>query len=224
MKAISIVIPAYNEAERIGNTLKHIHRYARAFPQYEIIVVDDGSKDDTAQIAATLGASVIRQPNQGKGAAVRKGILAARHEHILFTDADSSTPIHEIEKLLTAIRTQDFAIGSRNCTGAERIQDQTPLRRISGRIFNLCTRIILRRNIKDTQCGFKLFTREAAHKLFRNLKNSGFSFDVEVLYRAEQLGMSYVEVGVEWHDDKRSKVRLRDSIRMLTDILLLVRT
>lgn len=221
MKPISIIIPAYNEATRIGNTLKHIHRYAaHKLGRYEVIVVDDGSTDKTADIA-TPYARLITQTNQGKGAAVRTGILAAQCEYILFTDADLSTPIHELEKLLAHIPGQDFVIGSRNCDGAKRVQDQPLVRRISGRIFNLCTRFILGRNIKDTQCGFKLFKRQAARTLFSRLHNTGFSFDVEILYRAQQLGMRYAEVGVEWHDDRRSTVRMKDSFIMLADILLL---
>lgn len=210
----SIVIPAYNEERRIGKTLEKIKQHGK----YEIIVVDDGSKDRTAEIAKKHGARVVKnQKNKGKGYSVRRGMLAATHDRVLFTDADLSTPIEELDKVLEV--DADIAIGSRNCTGALRVEDQGLMRRSAGRIFNLLTRMITGVKAADTQCGFKLFSKKTIKPIFSQQKLDGFSFDVEILYLAKKLGYKIEEVPVRWHDDKRSTVKMRDSLKMFFDLI-----
>ncbi|HEY9856419.1 MAG TPA: dolichyl-phosphate beta-glucosyltransferase [Stenomitos sp.] len=219
---LSIVVPAYNEALRLGPTLKAIERHLDG-RSYEILVVDDGSRDETGVVAAGYPCvQVLRQePNQGKGAAVRRGMLAARGEWVLFSDADLSTPIEEFETLMQAAERTGapVAIASRGLWQA-RIEVSQPLYRVlMGKIYNLMVQVILLPGIWDTQCGFKLFEREAARAIFARTSLDGFGFDAESLYIARRLGYRIVEVPVRWRNDPDTKVSAwRDSLRMFREL------
>lgn len=227
-KSISIVIPAYNEAERIGPTIETIHDYFRKKPQaFDIIVINDGSRDNTANIVLDL-AKEIRNVilldipiNQGKGFAARKGMIHAAHDLILLTDADLSTPVDEFEKLVPWMRKgYDIVIGSRGMKESEITLRQPWYRRIMGKAFNLLVRTLIVNDFKDTQCGFKLFRRGAAARIFRASKINGFAFDVEILLIAKKMGYKTKEVPIRWIDSPRSRVNpLRDPVKMLLDLL-----
>ena len=227
-KSISIVIPAYNEAERIGPTIETIHDYFRKKPQsFDIIVINDGSKDNTANIVLDL-AKEIRNVilldipiNQGKGFAARKGMIHAAHDLILLTDADLSTPVDEFEKLVPWMRKgYDIVIGSRGMKESEITLRQPWYRRMMGKAFNLLVRTLIVNDFKDTQCGFKLFRRGAAARIFRASKINGFAFDVEILLIAKKMGYKTKEVPIRWIDSPRSRVNpLRDPVKMLLDLL-----
>jgi len=227
---LSIVIPAFNEAARIGPTVRRVVEYCEETcpGAYEILVVDDGSTDDTtsrarraAQGSAAL--SVLEQgKNRGKGAAVRTGMLAARGERVLFSDADLATPIEELSKLEARLdEGYDIAIASRAVAGADIRVRQHPLRELMGRSFNALVRGLLMGGIRDTQCGFKLFRREAAADLFSRAVVDGFAFDVEVLMLARGR-YRVVEVPVVWRHVEESKVSPgADAARMFLDLLRL---
>jgi dolichyl-phosphate beta-glucosyltransferase len=213
---ISIVIPAYNEARRLPPTLAAIHSYVKGRSlQAEVIVIDDGSADDTAAAAERVASEqrisslrVVRQPNQGKGAAVRTGVFAATGDVIVMTDADMSTPISEMPKLIDAInRGCDVAIGSRYRDRALLAVRQPLYREAAATLYNRAVQAFLVPGIRDTQCGFKAFRRGAARTLFQPLVIQGFAFDVEILYRARRLGMSIEEVPVRWRDEAGSTVQ-----------------
>ncbi|KKW37432.1 MAG: UDP-glucose-undecaprenyl-phosphate glucosyltransferase [Candidatus Adlerbacteria bacterium GW2011_GWB1_54_7] len=223
--AISIVIPAYNEARRLGDTLSTIVEYIEGrFRMHEIIIVDDGSRDRTAEAALWLSESrrdikVLRQsPNRGKGAALQRGVLESTGEYVLCTDADLSTPIEEIEKLFPRLQRDgyDVAIGSRKLKTSRTVQ---PLhRRLFGDLSNLFIRLMLGLPFRDTQCGFKLFRRNAAVRLFKPLKMQRFSYDFEVLLRAQKLGMHVAEVGVRWTHSPQTTVTARDAVQSFFDV------
>ena len=224
MMELSVVIPAYNEEQRILPTVKKIHSLlSKQKHDFEIIVVDDGSTDRTKQVVEELGLAftrVVRQPgNTGKGAAVQRGIMESVKEWILFSDADLSTPIEELGKFLSLTKEADIIIGSRNLKGSK-IQVKQPFLRSSlGKAFPKIVSLILTMPIKDTQCGFKLFHKRTKH-LFSPLLTKGYAFDVEVLYKAMLSGYRIKEVPVIWRNDGRSKGSpLRDSLRMLRDII-----
>jgi dolichyl-phosphate beta-glucosyltransferase len=224
---LSIVVPAYNEARRLPITLPRMIEYARRRDEpVEIIVVDDGSTDATADAAGSAEhgrglVTVLRSDrNQGKGAAVRRGVLAARFGHVLFTDVDLSTPIDESSKLRAALaRGADVAIGSRRLAASD-IQVQQPwLRDLAGRTFSGLVSLLLLPDIRDSQCGFKAFRRSAAQELFGRQRLDGFGFDAEVLWLARRLEYRIAEVPIIWRDDRGSNVRLiRDSGGMLLDL------
>lgn len=227
---LSVVIPAYNEASRIERTLQRVVEYldARGEP-YEILVVSDGSSDDTEPIVQRFAENTPQvhllgyQPNRGKGYAVRYGILRARGERILFSDADLATPIEELEKLEPYLQ-QGYAValGSRPLRESQLVVRQPLYREMAGRAFNKVVQLLAVRGIHDTQCGFKLFTREAAQTIFSRCRLDGFSFDFEALFYAQQLGYSIVEVPIRWMHQEGSKVRfLRDGLRMLRDLVWL---
>jgi dolichyl-phosphate beta-glucosyltransferase len=215
--ALSVVVPAYQEARRLPATLTHVTAYldGRGEP-YELIVVDDGSHDATAEVAARglagLGerGRLLRLPaNRGKGAAVRAGALAARGERVLVMDADLSTPIEELAALERACAGgADVAIGSRALDRSLIVRRQPLLREWSGRLFNLVVQLFALPGIQDSQCGFKLFRGEAARDLFRRARSDGFGFDVEVLALARHLGYRIAEVPVRWRNDDDSRLSL----------------
>ncbi len=232
---LSIIIPAYNESRRLPKTLETIRTYlsqCRLSPLKdrfaEVIVVDDGSTDGTPSVASSFHDQFpyLRvfsyRPNRGKGHAVKTGMLAAKGQYLLFTDADLSTPVGEVEKLLSAVTSGPFAIaiGSRALPGSELIVRQPVLREWMGRAFNLAVQLLALPGIWDSQCGFKLFSRDAAHRVFSLQRLNGFAFDVEVLFIARRLGFKIAEVPVVWRNDPETKVRaFRDGIRMLADVL-----
>jgi dolichyl-phosphate beta-glucosyltransferase len=228
MVDVSVVIPAYNEQTRIGSTLiRTLDHLAIHHPTAEVIVVDDGSRDDTASVATEVSGGrvrVLRQPqNRGKGAAVRRGMLEAKGEHILFMDADLSTPIEELEKVLGYARQgYDVVIGSRAMHDSDIRQRQPRARELMGRAFNKIVQTLVMNGIRDTQCGFKLFSARAAHDIFNKLTVDGFAFDVEALILAKKLGFKIKEVPVVWFHAPQSKVSpVTDAARMFRDILML---
>ncbi|MEA2645114.1 MAG: hypothetical protein QOE92_197 [Chloroflexota bacterium] len=224
---LSVVVPAYNERNRLPPSLRAIDAYLRerGLPG-ELIVVDDGSSDGTAamveeMVEEGLALRLIRHPeNRGKGAAVRTGMLAATGRLVLFTDADLSTPIADVERLAAALDSgADVAIGSR-AVDRRLVQVHQPLaRELMGRVFNLFVQAIVLPGLKDTQCGFKAFRGEVAHELFEPLISQGFEFDPEVLYRARRRGMSIVEIAVHWRNNPDTRVSpVRDSMRMFASL------
>lgn len=223
--ALSIVIPAYNEEVRIVPTIGAIasHVSSLGLP-WELIVSDDGSKDRTVQIVEELGfvnLRVLRAPrNEGKGSAVRRGMLAAQGKVVLFDDADNSTPIEEIGKLLEKINEgYDIAIGSRAARGAEET-NKSLVRRIMSNGLRWIVASVFSAGARDTQCGFKMFTREAAQRLFRAQTISGFSFDLEILYLANKFGYRIVEVPIAWVDAPGSKLDpTKEAQRFLRDLV-----
>jgi dolichyl-phosphate beta-glucosyltransferase len=224
---LSIIIPAYNEARRLPDSLRKIATYLAAHPlPVEIIVVDDGSRDGTDAAAATaapqLPLRVIRRPaNAGKGAAVRAGMLVATGEFVLFSDADLSTPIEEVERLLAALRAgAQIAIASRGLRASQVEVHQPWLRERMGKTFNVLVRLLVLRGIPDTQCGFKCFRREVVAPLFAPLHTAGFGFDVEVLTRARGLGYEIAQIPTRWINSKDSRLRPGvDSARMFLELL-----
>jgi len=225
----SIVLPAYNESERVAATLEKILAFAGHHNwNAEILVVNDGSRDDTAQIVREYADKhpmlrLIENPgNRGKGFSVRNGMLHANGEILLFSDADLSSPIGEADKLFAAIREgADVAIGSRWLNTELQIQRQPLYRQIFGRVFNLTLRLVLGLNFKDTQCGFKAFTRAAAMKLFPAQKIERWGFDPELLYLAKRYGLKVAEVPVAWSHREGTRINpVRDGIRMLGEMFV----
>jgi dolichyl-phosphate beta-glucosyltransferase len=223
---LSVVIPAFDERERIGASLDSMRGWLEErHPSHEVLVVDDGSRDETAAIVARAAERWPRlqllrlDANRGKGAATQRGVLQARGAWVLCSDADLSTPIEEADRLLEAGRRADVVIGSRSIEGAD-ITRRQPLHRVlMGRVFNIATRAVTPGHHADTQCGFKLFRRDPARDVFSRLTIEGFAFDVEVLYLAHRLGYRVAEVPVTWHNDERSSVRIwRDPAKMFVDI------
>lgn len=191
---------------------------------YKVYVVDDGSKDKTAEIAGNYSNNVflLSQPkNMGKGAAVRRGMLDSDGDIKLFSDADLSTPIYEIKKIIAAIEEgYQVAIGSRAIDHSMIKKHQPIYRELMGKIFNLFVQALVFPGIKDTQCGFKGFTTKAAEIIFSKALIDGFGFDVEILYIARKNGLATKEIAVEWFNDERSKVNpISDSAKMFSDIL-----
>jgi dolichyl-phosphate beta-glucosyltransferase len=224
----TIVVPAYNERARIGGTLEQVLEHIRAQKwSAEVLVVNDGSRDDTASFVGQFAAQnpevrLIENPgNQGKGYAVRNGILNARGKVILFTDADLSSPITEASKLFAALKKgADMAIGSRWLDPSLQFQRQSLKRQIMSRAFNLFTRAVLTFPYHDTQCGFKAFTRRAAQMIFPLQKINRWGFDAEIIYLAHHMKLEVAEVPVIWGHDERSKIHpWRDGFYMGLDTL-----
>jgi dolichyl-phosphate beta-glucosyltransferase len=225
---ISIVIPAFNEALRLPATLERVERHlaSMAIPA-EVIVVDDGSRDGTAEVVRQRAEHwpqlklVAAERNRGKGAAVRLGMAAARGRYRVFSDADLSVPIDDLELLLRPLRAgAGVAIASRGLRDSQVELHQPWYRETMGKIFNRLVRIFVLGGVHDTQCGFKAFTAEVAERVFPALQTRGFGFDVEVLYRAQHAGYRIVEVPTRWINSPQSRVHpIRHSAAMFLELL-----
>jgi len=227
--ALSIVIPAFNEARRLGHTLELVRAWGmRTGRSVELIVVDDGSTDTTAEIvhqhaAEPPAVQLLTNPvNRGKGYSVARGMLAARGARVLMCDADLSTPIEDVEKLLPHLVRggYDVAIGSRSLKGSDVRVHQPWYREMMGKVFNKIVRLFTLRGFVDTQCGFKLFRAPVAREVFGKQRIERFSFDVEALYLAKKAGYRIVEVPVTWYNSPRSRVSLAsDPLQMFLDVI-----
>jgi dolichyl-phosphate beta-glucosyltransferase len=224
----SFILPAYNESERLTTSIPKVLEYIHArHLQAEIIVVNDGSTDDTAEVVRRFTVAnpmivLLENPgNRGKGYSVRHGMLRAKGAVALFTDADLSSPITEADKLFAALADgADVAIGSRWLQRDLQTERQPFYRQLYGRLFNLGLSILLRLDYRDTQCGFKAFTRRAIQVVFTRQRVERWGFDPELLYLARKYKLKTVEVPVEWAHDHRSKINpFRDGLRMGLDVL-----
>jgi dolichyl-phosphate beta-glucosyltransferase len=226
--ALSIVIPCYNEEQRLPRTIEQIERYLEGKGiSYELILVDDGSTDGTRKI---MDAAAERNPlvrlealpqNRGKGRALAEGVAASRGSEILVTDADLSTPIDELDKLQAELQKgAGVAIASR-AMRASRVEVSQPIYRVlMGKAFNLMVQVVLLPGIWDTQCGFKLFRADVAHEVFAGLTTDGFGYDPEVLYRAKKHGLRIAEVPVVWRNSAPTKVSpIKSSLDMFKHVL-----
>jgi dolichyl-phosphate beta-glucosyltransferase len=221
-RSISIVIPAYNEENRLEPSLKKIQQYLAAsqWDFSEILVVDDGSRDRTSEVARRNGVIVLANPgNRGKGYTVRHGMLKARGDWVLYTDADLSAPVEELEKLWTSADREgaQVAIGSRAVDRSLVGVHQPLVRELSGRCFNLAMRMVTGLPFRDTQCGFKLFEAPTARDVFSRQQLDGFGFDVEVLFIATKLGRKAIEVPVRWDNVEGTKVSLWSGAKAFVD-------
>jgi glycosyltransferase involved in cell wall biosynthesis len=228
---LSIVIPAYNEALRVGKTLDEVRKYAASKPfETEVVLVDDGSSDRTLDLFKEFQS--LWQPtrvlsnveNRGKGFSVRRGALEARGRMVLFTDADLSAPIEEVDKLLVALESAsaDAAIGSRALDRKLIGIHQPWTREYAGRLFNLLVRLFTGLKLHDTQCGLKLFLRDSTRRSFELQRVERFGFDPELLFLIRRFGGKIVEVPVRWNDNPATKVHfLRDATHMFLDLIVL---
>lgn len=225
---LSIIIPAYNEEARLAETLPVLKAYLdRQEYSWEVVLVDDGSKDRTTEIFHKIfsperGRSFKNSPNRGKGYSIRRGVEEAWGEVVLFSDADFSTPIEEFPKLHHHIQNGfDVAIGSRSLPESDLQVHQAWVRESMGKMFNLLVQGILLRGFKDTQCGFKCVRRKDAVPIFSQMTIDGFGYDVEFLFLAQKNGLKIKETPVLWRNHPDSRVRiLQDSFRMLTDLII----
>ncbi len=224
---VSIVIPAYNEQARLPETVLELIQWCTASQlDFEVIIVDDGSRDRTLALGRLFEDSDVRIralacPHMGKGAAVRLGMLNSRGRFAMFMDADGATPLNEIPKLLQAVAAgSDVAIGSRVVQSPGEVEVKTSrLRRVMGRMFALLVNLAALSGIADTQCGFKMFRREVVAPIFSRQRIAGFAFDVEILFIARNLSLSVAEIPVNWIAQPGSKINLvTDSIKMLWDV------
>jgi glycosyltransferase involved in cell wall biosynthesis len=226
---LSIVIPSFNEELRLPVTLADISAYIRASKrETEVIVVDDGSTDRTADIASSFRGEIQRlrvvrnDKNRGKGYSVRRGMLEARGRIVLFTDADLSAPIDEADKLIAALADHDVAIGSRALNRSLISVRQSVFREYAGIVFNFIVRAILRLPFVDTQCGFKAFRSERCRIIFQQQRIERFGFDPELLYLARHHGLHSAEIPVRWAHSPATKVSmLRDSVQMFMDVFII---
>jgi dolichyl-phosphate beta-glucosyltransferase len=234
LPSFSVVIPAFNEASRIGQTVRVTLDYLQEVnPRNELIVVNDGSTDATGTIArevlsgAKIPARLLENsPNRGKGAAVRTGLLAAQKEIGLFFDADLSTPLEETPKVIDPIASGkfDIAFGSRSLDRSLIGHHQPWRREQGGRVFNLLVRVATGLPFWDTQCGFKAFRLDVCRPILEAARIDGFAFDVELLYLAQRAGLRLREIPVRWNHHEGSKVQfVQDSLRMLREVVALRR-
>ena len=227
---LTIVIPAWQEAKRLGPTLDRIRRYLEKQSwNGEVVVVVDGGNDGTLELARTRATQwtalhvLANNLNHGKGYSVRRGILEPRGQYVIFSDADLSTPIEEVEHLIDAIEAgADIAGGSRALAGSDIQVRQTWWRESMGHLFNLVVRVVAVPGVRDTQCGFKCFRRSVAQRIFRRQRINRFAFDVEIFWIARKLGLQVAEIPVTWRNDALSHVHpLRDAAQMFIDLIRL---
>ena len=222
---LSLIVPAHNEQARLPASLPKIHEFLNSQSySWEVVVVDSGSRDGTAQVvrdfaARWSGLRLVQVGRPGKGLAVRTGMLAARGDYRFICDADLSMPIDQVPRFLPpAAQAADIAIASREVPGAAR-HDEPAYRHLIGRAFNLLVRRLTIPEIQDTQCGFKCFRRAVAEDLFRVQRLDGWTFDVEILYVALRRGYRIIEIPIPWYYNPGSRVRVvRDSLTMFTDL------
>jgi dolichyl-phosphate beta-glucosyltransferase len=223
---LSIIIPTYNEEVRIVPTIGAIASYVsdQGFP-WELLIADDGSRDGTVTAVESLGFANLHvlkaEKNGGKGSAVQRGMLAAKGKYVLFADADNSTPIEEINKLLRQLESNQYqvAVGSRALADSQEA-NRSLLRRVLSGGLRWIVKNVFRIGVRDTQCGFKMYNREAARRLHETQTLMGFSFDLEILYLAAKLGYKVAEVPVDWVDSPGSKVDTRKEVtRFLRDLM-----
>jgi dolichyl-phosphate beta-glucosyltransferase len=222
---ISVIVPVYNESQRIHH-LEQIIKYLKTLPQKtELIVVDDGSKDDTLKKLRSMNSGnnfriLTYKKNAGKGYAIKTGMLAAKGDYCLFLDVDLSTPISEMGKFIPVLGKADIVIGTRKSKGANVVTPQPIIRKWMGRGFTLLSQIMLNVWVSDFTCGFKFFSKEAAKKIFSNVKVFRWGFDSEVLFLAKKYGFSVKEVPVTWVNDLSTKVKFpRDIIVSFRELL-----
>lgn len=223
---LSVVVPVYNEQNRIEKGLKKITDYlARQRFSWELIVVDDGSSDSTASLARSnlkkhLNARMLKAKHLGKGGAVRKGVLDAMGEWVLFLDIDLATPMNELNKFMEIRDRYDVIIGSRKMKGAKVLVHQPKFREFGGKVFTALTNVLVTKGISDITCGFKLYRAELAMKLFRASILTDWSFDAEILFLAQKQGARIKELPVSWRDDPNTKVNmLKDTLRSLWGLI-----
>ena len=223
---LSIIIPAFNEEKRLPTSLAQVDRFVAAQPYpIEVIIVNNNSRDATLQIAQDFAAQhpytrCLQQPRQGKGAAVRLGMLEGQGEYLFICDADFSMPVEEISKFMPPdAQSYDVAIASREAPGAHRV-DEPQYRHLMGRVFNFIVRVLAIPKIQDTQCGFKVFRRAVARDVFALQTIDGWGFDVEVLFIALKHGYTLIEVPITWYYRPQSRISpVRDSINMVVEVL-----
>ena len=222
IEQLSVIIPAYNEARRIRESVNAISEFlAACCERWEVVVVDDGSSDGTAELVPTSESVVclINETNRGKGYSVRRGIASARYEVVLFTDADLSAPIVEARRLHAAIADgADVAVGSRSFDVTTSVR-RTPVRRFLAFGFRMLVKLIAVRGIFDTQCGFKMFRKSAAEQVFSRQRLSGWGFDVEILHIAQRRRLRIDEVSVSWSESDESCLRWYTPLTMFVDLL-----
>lgn len=222
---LSIIIPAYKEEGRIHKILEAIFNFQKLKDfNIETIVVVDGSPDNTARATRKYESQISdlkiidRKENRGKGYTVKQGMLEAKGKYILFSDADNSTPIEQVDKLLEFVQKYQVVIGSRYTRGGKLARPQSFIRKLGGRVLNFFIRSLAVSGIYDTQCGFKLFENKAAKEIFSQMTFDRFSFDIEILAIARRLGYKIKEVGIIWYDDPHSTVSpIKDGLRMIRD-------
>jgi len=225
---LSIIIPAYNEEQRLPHTLEQVLNYlSRQNYQAEILIIENGSSDRTLEIAQNIAQNhpnvrALHEEARGKGQAIRRGVQESHGQYLFLCDADLSMPIEEIAKFLPPALTDfDIAIASREAPGAVRY-NEPHYRHLTGRIFNTLIRLLVLPGLQDTQCGFKCFRAEVARTIFRHQTLGGWTFDVEILAIARQYGYRIIEIPIHWYYIPGSKVSvLRDSWRMLLDLLII---
>lgn len=225
---LSVIIPCYNEEQRLPPTLKSVAAFLKTYrKEVEVLVVDDGSSDRTSEVAKSFASEiknlrVLRyEPNQGKGHAVKNGMLAATGDYAVFMDADNSTPLEEINKLMPYAADYEVVIGSRHLKTSNVVIKQPWYRIVISRVGNLLIQNLLIRGVYDTQCGFKLFRREATQQIFSRQRILGFGFDMEILAIAQKvLHYRIKEVPVSWYDAPGSRIRpIRDAWRTLRELI-----
>lgn len=226
MNEISVIIPAYNEQKIINKNIRSVFSYLeKNFNKFELIVVSDGSTDGTIAEVEKINEPVIHTieyfPNRGKGFAVRTGVLSAKHDYVLFMDADLSTPIEEISSLQKYATQYDIVIASRAMTDSKIKNPQLFFRRLFGLFGKKIIGLFAVRGIKDTQCGFKLFKKDIARKLFEKQKINRWGFDFEIMFLAQKFGYCIKEVPVVWYARIESKLKFKDYITTLFELISL---